>query len=421
MGFQLWESRHAEQAPSEKNARRGLLVGWPVLALFVALPLVYFLVDFPVQPLLPLNFAAGGRGGVLPKVPRVERRCDVFKGRWVRDTNATYYSNATCPLIQDQQNCLKLGRPDRDFLNWRWKPDECELPRFDPVRFLELMRGKSLAFIGDSVARNHLRSLMCLLYGVLDIPDDVTPKFIPETRSRKWYFPEYNFTLARFWAPFLVKASNTDSLSKSYRADLRLDEPDESWAREIEKFDFVILSAGHWFFRSLTFYEEGRLVGCSACWRSDVPNLTRHYGYRKAFQTAYRTLLKLEGYKGVTILRTFSPEHFENGSWNNGGRCLRTRPYTEAEIKLNGSNLEMHTTQMEEFRAAGREAAKRGLKFRLLDMTEAMLLRPDGHPNLYWHSRHVNTTSSDCLHWCLPGPVDTWNELLLHVLISESV
>lgn len=253
----------------------------------------------------------------------------------------------------------------------------------------------------------------------LNIPDDVTSKFIPETKSRKWYFPEYNFTLARFWAPFLVKASNTDSLSKSYSANLDLDEPDQSWAREIETFDYVIISAGHWFFRSLTFYEEGRVVGCSSCGRADVQDLTKYYGYRKAFQTAYRILLNLKAYRGITFLRTFSPEHFENGMWHNGGRCFRTRPFTQAEMKLNGSNLEMYSTQMEEFRAAEREAEKKGLKFMLLDTTKAMLLRPDGHPNYYWRSKRVNITSSDCLHWCLPGPVDTWNEFLLYVMRSE--
>jgi len=58
---------------------------------------------------------------------------------------------------------MKYGRPNMDFLKWRWKPDRCELPLFDPNQFLELMRGKTLAFVGDSLARNQMQSLMCLL------------------------------------------------------------------------------------------------------------------------------------------------------------------------------------------------------------------------------------------------------------------
>lgn len=50
-----------------------------------------------------------------------------------------------------------------EFLKWRWKPDGCELPLFDPVAFLEIVRGKSIAFVGDSLARNQMQSLICLL------------------------------------------------------------------------------------------------------------------------------------------------------------------------------------------------------------------------------------------------------------------
>ncbi|GER47424.1 trichome birefringence-like [Striga asiatica] len=90
-------------------------------------------------------------------------KCDLFTGEWVPNPKAPYYTNETCYAIQEHQNCMKFGRPDTGFMKWRWKPDGCELPGFDPNRFLELMKGKSLAFVGDSVARNHMQSLICLL------------------------------------------------------------------------------------------------------------------------------------------------------------------------------------------------------------------------------------------------------------------
>lgn len=90
-------------------------------------------------------------------------KCDLFTGEWVPNPEGPYYTNVTCNAIQEHQNCLKFGRPDRGFLKWRWKPDDCELSVFDPASFLELMRGKSIAFVGDSVARNHMQSLICLL------------------------------------------------------------------------------------------------------------------------------------------------------------------------------------------------------------------------------------------------------------------
>lgn len=93
-----------------------------------------------------------------------EENCDLLKGHWVPDMKgSSLYTNWSCATIPSSKNCFKNGRKDSDFLKWRWKPDGCELPRFDPKAFLRLVRGKKLAFIGDSVARNHMESLLCLL------------------------------------------------------------------------------------------------------------------------------------------------------------------------------------------------------------------------------------------------------------------
>ncbi|MBA0794945.1 hypothetical protein Gohar_019227, partial [Gossypium harknessii] len=90
-------------------------------------------------------------------------KCDVFSGKWVVYPQGPYYTNETCPLIIDQHNCMKFGRPDLQFMKWRWKPFGCELPLFDATQFLEIVRGKSMAFVGDSVGRNQMQSLLCLL------------------------------------------------------------------------------------------------------------------------------------------------------------------------------------------------------------------------------------------------------------------
>jgi hypothetical protein len=66
---------------------------------------------------------------------------------------------------------MRYGKPDLGFVNWRWRPDGCDLPRFNPWRFLHMMRGKSLAFVGDSLGRNQKDSLICLLTTVSSIVD----------------------------------------------------------------------------------------------------------------------------------------------------------------------------------------------------------------------------------------------------------
>lgn len=90
-------------------------------------------------------------------------KCDYFIGDWVPNPLGPAYTNESCNLIESHQNCMTNGRPDREFLNWRWVPRDCDLPQFDSWRFLRMMRNKAWALIGDSISRNHVQSLLCML------------------------------------------------------------------------------------------------------------------------------------------------------------------------------------------------------------------------------------------------------------------
>lgn len=94
-----------------------------------------------------------------------DESCDLFKGGWIWDggEKVPLYTNWSCKTLPDPKNCLLHGRTDKDYLQWRWKPEQCELPIFDPSTFLNIVQGKALAFVGDSVARNQMESLLCLL------------------------------------------------------------------------------------------------------------------------------------------------------------------------------------------------------------------------------------------------------------------
>lgn len=347
------------------------------------------------------------------------KECDIFRGEWVHNPSAPYYTNETCWAIHEHQNCMKFGRPDAEFLKWRWKPNDCELPIFNPAQFLEIVRGKSLAFVGDSVGRNQMQSLMCLLNRVT-YAVNISPT--GDDKSSRWSYPTHNFTLANFWSPYLVKSHEADPNGPALTGlfNLHLDVPDTSWTTQIEEFDYVIMSAGHWFFRATMYYEKNNLKGCHYCFDHNIKDLTVFYGYRMAFRTAFRALNALPNFKGMTFLRTFAPAHFENGEWDKGGDCVRTRPFRSNETRLNGLYLEIYMTQVEEFRTAEMEGRNKGLKFLLMDTTDAMLLRPDGHPSRYGHRPHDKVEMpNDCVHWCLPGPIDAWNDFLLHMLKME--
>ncbi|KAL9254642.1 trichome birefringence-like 19-like protein [Drosera capensis] len=350
-------------------------------------------------------------------------KCDIFTGEWVPNEEAPYYTNRSCWKIHEQVNCMKYGRPDMDFLKWRWKPDGCELSTFNPSQFLEIVRDKKLAFISDSVGRNQMQSLICLLSAV-EYPIDVSYRPEDYFKRQGYLYKTYNFTLASFWAPFLVKAEEDDPNGPSGTGifGLHLDEPDESWTTKIDKFDYIIFSDSNWFHRPLMYYENGHLIGCQFCGIQNMTDYPISYGYQRAFRTAFKAILGRKNFKGVTYLRTISPSHYEDGVWNKGGNCLRKKPFRNSEMTLDGDDLDLYKAQMKEVKAAQREGRDRGLKFRVIDTTQAMLLRPDGHPSRYGHWPEENVTRpNDCVHWCLPGPIDSWNEFLLEMLKKERV
>ncbi|KAL9676345.1 hypothetical protein QQ045_004559 [Rhodiola kirilowii] len=373
-----------------------------------------FLDDLMPSPSPLVSLATATQG---PSI-KLGEKCDLFSGKWVRNTRAPYYTNVTCWAIHEYQNCTKYGRQDTDYLKWQWQPDRMGVicPSSTLLvswRCLEISQWHLL----ETVARNYMQSLMCLLSRVEDPVDE---SYTPDEQFKRWIYKTYNFTLATFWTPHLVRAKYLESTNPTLPKihHLYLDEHDEKWTSQIEDFSYVRISGGHWFFSPMVYHEEGRIVGCHYCQDKKVLDLKMYYGYKKAMRTALKAINDLKHYKGVTFLRTFAPSHFENGAWNQGGDCVRKRPYRSNETSLVASNLEVYLTQVEEFKVAEREGIRRGLKFRLLDVTPLMLLRPDGHPSKYghWPNGTQIMSHNDCVHWCLPGPIDNWNDLLLEML-----
>ncbi|XP_076920138.1 protein trichome birefringence-like 19 [Bidens hawaiensis] len=347
------------------------------------------------------------------------KSCDLYSGEWVEKPDGSYYTNETCWAIQEHQNCMKFGRPDRGFLKWKWKPNDCELPVFDPVEFLEMVRGKSLAFVGDSVARNHMQSLLCLLSRVA-YPNDVSNS--SDLNFKQYEYPEYNFTISIFWSPYLVNTERTDRYDITQPFKLYLDEFDESWTSQIENFNYVIISAGQWFFRPTMFYSNRRVIGCLYCPESTIRHRSSTFSYRRAWRTAFRAINSLKNFQGIVFLRSFVPSHFEGGPWDKGGDCVRTKPFKRNESAIADYVLEMYKTQLQEYKFGEREGRKKGVKITFMDMTHIMHLRPDGHPSRYGHLPSQNVTmANDCVHWCLPGPIDAWNDFLMELMTREEV
>lgn len=348
-------------------------------------------------------------------------RCDPFVGDWIPHPEGPAYTNETCDWIEGHQNCMKNGRPDTGYLYWKWSPRECELPQLNPNRFLELMRNKALALIGDSISRNHIQSLICVLSKV---EKAVQVYHDEDYKSRRWLFPSYNFTVSVLWSPFLAQAAifeDNNGVSTS-EIELHLDKLDSTWTEQFKSLDYIMFSSGEWYVKSAIYYKNNRVVGCHYCPKRNFTERGFDFAYREVLRSFFNYITE-SNHKGMIFFRTITPEHFENGEWYSGGTCNRTEPVKEGEFPRNELNRILRDIELEEFRNASAKASQKGVNLKLFDVNPLSLLRPDGHPGPYRYFQPFAKDKNakiikDCLHWCLPGPIDTWNDLLMEMVVN---
>jgi hypothetical protein len=131
------------RSPAAGVRRRGALL--PLAFLLLLLLLLLHLTSSPARsPNSPLLRGSGDGE------PRQRGPCDYASGEWVPDDDDPAVSGGlrydqTCREIFKGWNCLANGkRNGRELLRWRWRPRGCELPRLDPLRFLERHRNTSI-------------------------------------------------------------------------------------------------------------------------------------------------------------------------------------------------------------------------------------------------------------------------------------
>ncbi|KAJ6339287.1 hypothetical protein OIU77_007282 [Salix suchowensis] len=348
--------------------------------------------------------------------------CDLYQGSWFYDSLGPLYTNNTCPVLTQMQNCQGNGRPDKEYENWRWKPSQCDLPRFDAKKFLELMRGKTIAFIGDSVARNQMESMLCLLWQV------EAPKNRGNKKMQRYFFSSTSTTVVRIWSSWLVHQTpeSIDFAPKGV-VKLHLDAPDEQFMEFIPNFDVIVLSSGHWFAKQSVYVLNNEIVGGQLWWpdRSRPMKVNNVEAFGISVETILTSIATHPNFTGLAILRTYSPDHYEGGAWNTGGSCTgKEKPLAPGKLVENGFTETMHKKQITGFDRAIKKATNKS-KLKLMDITESFGYRHDGHPGPY-RSLDPNKLTKrgpdgkpppqDCLHWCMPGPVDIWNELVLEII-----
>ncbi|PUZ47927.1 hypothetical protein GQ55_7G205500 [Panicum hallii var. hallii] len=343
-------------------------------------------------------------------------KCDVFNGRWVRDEGYGFYPPKSCALIDDDFNCHKNGRPDSDYLKWRWQPHGCDIPRLNATEFLERLRGQRIIFVGDSLNRNMWESLVCILrHAVRDKRGVYEASGKNQFKTRGYYsfkFREYNCSVDFIRSIFLVKEMIGEGTNGTEDAKLKLDELDAT-TPAYRTADIVVFNTGHWWThyktsRGLNYYQEGNHV-----YRS----LEVLDAYKRALTTWARWVDKnIDSRRTQVVFRGYSLSHFRGGQWNSGGRC-----HKETEPIFNQTYLSEYPEKMVILEQVLRQMKTPVIYLNISTLTD---YRKDGHPSAYrrWYNteeeRIAAVKKQDCSHWCLPGVPDTWNELLYASLLQ---
>ncbi|KAL5995130.1 Protein trichome birefringence-like 16 [Asimina triloba] len=272
------------------------------------------------------------------------------------------------------------------------------------------MQSKTIAFVGDSLGRQQFQSLMCMVTGgkessdVEDIGREYGLAKAPGAkRPDGWVyrFPSTNTTILYYWSASLCELEPLNISDPMTEYAMHLDRPATFLRQYLPRFDVLVLNTGHHWNRDK--FNANRWVMYAGGQPNNNSNALANIGNAKNFTihsvVHWLDLQLSEHPKLKVFFRTLSPRHFVNGDWNTGGACNSTTPLARGSKVMQDESSDPVIP-----------AAVNGTKIKLLDITAISHLRDEAHISKY-HSKGAEGIQ-DCLHWCMPGIPDTWNEIL---------
>ncbi|KAG6474956.1 hypothetical protein ZIOFF_064173 [Zingiber officinale] len=344
--------------------------------------------------------------------------------------------------------------------------------RFDASLVLEWLRGKRMVFIGDSMNRNQWESFVCLMQTVVP----------PEGRDRRVEGSRIIFTIKFYWAPFLVESNSDDPNIHSIPVRIINPDAIEKHAVHWEGADVLVFNTYIWWMNTFEMrvlrpgarnwtehdmvvrYEAyDRVLRTLTSWldrnvdpiKTSVFFMSMSPIHSKIPVKAVPSIIELQNHVPATAKKqvalkklnsvilfytnhafadiqcsassclAFSLPVPMSSDWGNpaGIKCAKeTLPITNMTGISVGTDMNIFALAK---KALGSPALRVPVTF--VDITTMSERRKDAHTSVFTVRRGALLTPeqqakpaefADCIHWCLPGVPDTWNQLLFVHLLS---
>ncbi|OMO56101.1 PC-Esterase [Corchorus olitorius] len=262
------------------------------------------------------------------------------------------------------------------------------------------MQNKIVAFIGDSLSRQQFQSMMCMLTGGEETRDveDLARQYGWAVHHGGWAyrFKSTNTTILHAWSARLCDGERINASDPNTLFAMHLDRQPAFIRNNIDHLGVLVINtAHHW--SELKMNEDKQVIFLNGKPLKDKYLLKIENARIFKVNNIVKWLdSKLASHPNLQVFfRTTSPKHFFKGEWNTGGTCDNTIPLTRGTEVLQEESMDKVVAD-----------AVNGTRVKILDITALSDLRDEAHIS------HYGRKPMDCLHWCLPGVPDTWNELL---------
>ncbi|BGO95671.1 hypothetical protein NBRC10512_007368 [Rhodotorula toruloides] len=259
--------------------------------------------------------------------------------------------------------------------SWRWQPRDCQLHSFDAAAFVRRLsrntrqgkKGSGILFVGDSLQLQHSQSFECLM------GDHIERDFLSDYEVGNFSLEDGAGQIGFVRTDYLLQPEGWKLLMPDEEEPADIGRFVRKWTHMVEDKEFVVVNTGaHW--------------GDHA-----PPTLARYERMTKEI------ISFIDRYPHITlIVRSSVPGH--NDCSRYSAPLIHDDPEMHNSYNWQGFDL---------YNDIWRKTLEQHPKHIFLDVG-ATRLRPDGH----------RMPDKDCLHYCLPGPVDWWNRLLYHVIMG---